>query len=289
MPPVHAGCNASLPLCRAERRAIIGGAGGFHPAGAKGNPMRIDETYVAQMDGGVFYDPLSSIDTRAQWVELSERIRPGIRATLADVGMYEPIDITIGDNGFIYSYKVDLVKHEISVAQKQLGFSYNRFKLRDGVPRDVAAVTEKMLELIGRQDWTEIGAIIGFALPLKAAQQTTINVDLLRQTLLHPGESVTASVFHDGQTQVVDLSINGTLGPWRVSWNAYNQRDDQHLVVTLDVKAYRHQMDASTIRVFHETVLTLFKERCGPFVESLLAAPQLVGYLDTDFLVTGRR
>jgi hypothetical protein len=251
--------------------------------------MDLADTQVALVEGGVYYDSLTSLRSRADWAALCERTRPRIRETLEPFGVRGSLDITTAEDGFAFSYAYGDGKHEIQVSEKQIYFEYGRFRLGDGVPHDIGPLLSAVLESVQRTDWIETGAVVKYALPVQpAAKTTTVGADAVRDILLNVHADALHAAFAGGRLSITDVTLRGEVGPLRLAWNAYNVKD-QHIVVTLDARAYRADLESQELGSFHGVVLGLFRERCAPFVGAVLAHRGLHEYLDLDYLRRGTR
>jgi hypothetical protein len=249
--------------------------------------MKLEEVYIARMVGGVFFDRLASVSSKKEWGDLCEQVRPSVREVLSGLNIHGKMDITIAEEGFRYDYDWRGTQHTISVSQSQVAFDYARFKVCDGVPEDIPAVVEKVLEKIQRKDWIEIGSLIGLVFPAKSARESTVGMDLLMALLLVRDRSLDAALRECSITQV-DLTIRGRTQGARVVWNIYNQ-EDQSTVITVDKKAYRHEMGTGGIRDFAVGLFETFMERCKSLAEEILTAQSMAPYLDIEFLTKGVR
>jgi len=249
--------------------------------------MKMHEGRIAKMEGAVFFDPLPFADSKEHWGKLCEQTRPAIRQALSLFGFREKLEIIVADEGFKFHYPVGDTEHSISVTKAQASFECKRLKVTGGVPPELAPVMEAAIKAVGREDWFEIGSIIYFAIPLKGAKGSTVASNVLRRFLLTSGKEIADRVFVDGEIKGLDLKLMGISGKTRVAWNVYNQQEDQHVVVSLDMKMYRHEMENDSIAGFISRLFGTFMERCAPFVQDILSSQDLASYIDNSFLSEG--
>jgi len=249
--------------------------------------MQIKDCYVAKIEGAVFFDPFP-IGSKEHWATISEKVRPDIRTSLKDFGYRDKLDITVADNGFSYEYTVDSVSRELQVSRDRVSFDYGRFRVVDGLHKDLGKVVEVVVETLDR-DWTEIGSRVNFALPAQDAAGTTVSADILKQKLLSPVQQDLTQIFADGTMVAVDLYLKGTWDKYRMVWNAYNTKEEQHIVVSFDVKTDRYKMEGDSISGFISNVFDMFLARCTPFVEQVLSCVEFAEYLDAEYLIKGER
>lgn len=248
--------------------------------------MKVDETYIAKMQGGIFFDPFPAA-SREFWGTLSEKVRPAVRECLSRLGLHEKLDIDVVEKGFIYEYTINSLKRSISVSKDGVTFDSGRFRIADGFPRDVVAIVESIVKMIGREDWIEIGSVVYFVIPAKDAKGTTIGADMLRKFFFKDSENRLKSVFKEENMQVVDFSIKGNSEKTRLTWNVVNSKKEQNIMLSLDVKMYRHDLNNSSIANFTTMAFDMFMERCAPLIQEIISSSEFAPYLDADFLIKG--
>lgn len=250
--------------------------------------MKFEDSYIAKLQGGVFFDPFS-VTSKEHWGNLCEKVRPTVRNCLLNLGYHEKIDIKVADDGFQYEYTIDSIKRIVSVTRDGVAFDFGRFRVADGPNLDIAEVAESVIKEIQRVDWIEIGCMIHFAIPAKNAEETRIGAKVLQHFLFRSQDDSVESVLNGTDILAVDLSIYGNLNKGRFTWNAYNKKEDQHIIVSLDMKMNRHDMKDTSVSGFVKMLFNTFIERCKPFLNELISSKEFEPYLDTEYLARGVR
>ncbi|MFZ0035201.1 MAG: hypothetical protein WAK60_09485, partial [Sedimentisphaerales bacterium] len=228
--------------------------------------MKLEDIYIANVKGGIFYDELTSVTSESEWGSLCEEIRPVVKEVLTGIGVHEKLQVKVKANGFQYQYTINNIDHKIVVTKDTITFEHGQFKGDQEPSKVIGIVMEKILQKINREDWNTIGTMFRFAIPLKAAENASFGADALQKYFLNPNEESLRNIFPTGNLQIVDLSLTGKIDNYDVEWKIWNV-EKQHIGLSFDMQIKHNQVETEGVHSFIIRVFSFFKDKCGPLIE----------------------